>query len=152
MESKKAQKALDYFFGGYNCAQSVFAAFHEEMGLGEAEALRLASSMGGGVGGLREVCGAFTGMSLVMGALRGYDTPDDPEAKKDHYARIQALGARFSDAYGTLICRDLLASHGNLAPTLRSGTRVKQPRASKPGTGKTGKPGKPPWVRRAVNL
>jgi len=112
MESKKAQKALDYFFGGYNCAQSVFAAFHEEMGLGEAEALRLASSMGGGVGGLREVCGAFTGMSLVMGALRGYDTPDDPEAKKDHYARIQALGARFSDAYGTLICRDLLASHG----------------------------------------
>ena len=40
MESKKAQKALDYFFGGYNCAQSVFAAFHEEMGLGEAEALR----------------------------------------------------------------------------------------------------------------
>ena len=66
---ERAQIALGYFNQGFNCAQSVFAAFHQEMGLSESEALRIASSMGGGIGGLREVCGAFSGLSLALGAL-----------------------------------------------------------------------------------
>ena len=111
-ESVKVQRALDYFNQGFNCAQSVFTAFHTEMGLSEREALRLSSSLGGGVGGLREVCGAFSGLSLVLGALQGYDSPTDMDAKKAHYARIQAQAERFKAEYGTLICRDLLASHG----------------------------------------
>ena len=115
-ESVKAQKALAYFLQGYNCAQSVFTAFHEEMGLSEKAALRLSSSMGGGVGGLREVCGAFTGLSMVLGALRGYDDPADMDAKKAHYALIQQMGAQFTADHGTLICRDLLASH-DITPT-----------------------------------
>jgi len=114
-ESVKAQKALDYFNQGFNCAQSVFTAFHEEMGLSESDALKLSSSMGGGIGGLREVCGAFCGLSMVLGALKGYDTPTDMEAKKEHYARIQAQAERFTTEHGTLICRDLLASHGLVA-------------------------------------
>ena len=69
-------------------------------------------AMGGGVGGLREVCGAFTGLCMAMGALRGYADPADSQAKQAHYAAIQALGARFTGDFGTLICRDLLASHG----------------------------------------
>lgn len=109
---ERAQKALDYFYRGYSCAQAVFAAFHEDMGLGESEALRLASSLGGGVGGLREVCGAFCSLSLALGALKGYDMPDDMERKKAHYALIQAQGTRFSDAFGTLICRELLERQG----------------------------------------
>ena len=115
-ESIKAQKALDYFMQGYNCAQSVFTAFHEEMGLSEKTALRLSSSMGGGVGGLREVCGAFTGLSMALGALKGYDSPTDMDAKKAHYALIQQLGAQFVNDHGTLICRELLASH-DIAPS-----------------------------------
>ena len=115
-ESVKEAQALAYFNLGYNCAQSVFAAFHTEMGLNEAQALRLASSMGGGVGGQREVCGAFLGLSMVLGALLGYDTPDDMEAKKAHYARIQALGDAFRLENGTLICRELLECHG-VAPS-----------------------------------
>ena len=115
-ESVKAQKALTYFMQGYNCAQSVFTAFHEEMGLSEKAALRLSSSMGGGVGGLREVCGAFTGLSMVLGALRGYDDPADMNAKKAHYALIQQMGAQFTADHGTLICRELLESHG-IAPS-----------------------------------
>lgn len=115
-ESTKAQKALNYFNQGFNCAQSVFTAFHEEMGLSEREALKLSSSMGGGIGGLREVCGAFCGLSMVLGALKGYDSPTDMDAKKAHYARIQAQAERFTAEHGTLICRDLLASHG-IAPT-----------------------------------
>ena len=110
-KTERAQRALAYFMGGYNCAQAVFAAFHEDMGLAEPVALKLASSMGGGVGGLREVCGAFTGLCMAMGALRGYADPADSQAKQAHYAAIQALGARFTGDFGTLICRDLLESH-----------------------------------------
>ena len=110
-ESVKAQQALDYFFQGYSCAQAVFTAFHTEMGLSKDAALRLSSAMGGGVGGLREVCGAFSGLCMALGALRGYGVPADPDAKKAIYARVQALAAQFTADYGTLICRDLLASH-----------------------------------------
>lgn len=110
-ESPKGQLALTYFMRGFNCAQSVFTAFHTDMGLTEETALRLSSSMGGGVGGLREVCGAFTGLSMALGALRGYADPEDAQAKKAHYALIQRMGADFVEAHGTLICRDLLLSH-----------------------------------------
>ena len=70
----KEQKSHDYFYGGYNCAQSVFAAFHEEMGLDEETALKLMRlGLGGGVGGLREICGAVTGaaMAINMYSARG---------------------------------------------------------------------------------
>ena len=62
-----AEKARDLFRAGYNCAQSVVGAFHEEMGLSLEDAVRLASSFGGGMGGMRETCGAVTGMFLVAG-------------------------------------------------------------------------------------
>lgn len=114
-ETAKTRKALDYFFAGYSCAQSVFTAFHEEMGLSESMALKIASGMGGGVAGMREICGAFTGMTLALGAIRGYDVTDDPEVKKALYAMIQEKGERFRAEHGTLICRDLLESH-NIAP------------------------------------
>jgi C_GCAxxG_C_C family probable redox protein len=104
--------ARDYFLKGFNCAQSVFAAFHADMGLSERAALLVASGMGGGVGGLREICGAFTGLVMAMGALRGYDDPTDTQRKKAHYAAMQALGARFTADFDTLICRDLLQRQG----------------------------------------
>lgn len=115
-ESTKTRKALDYFFAGYSCAQSVFTAFHDEMGLSESMALKIASGMGGGVAGMREICGAFTGMTLALGAIRGYDVTDDPEVKKALYALIQEKGERFRADHGTLICRDLLESH-NINPS-----------------------------------
>ena len=77
-----AEKARDLFREGYNCAQSVVGAFHEEMGLSLSEATRLASSFGGGMGGLRETCGAVTGMFLVAGMLMGYDDPADYDGKR----------------------------------------------------------------------
>ncbi len=109
---ERVAKARDYFLAGYNCAQSVFTAFHDDMGLTEALALKIASGMGGGVGGLREVCGAFTGLIMALGALRGYHDPAAMDAKKAQYAAVQALGARFTGDYQTLICRDLLAAQG----------------------------------------
>lgn len=106
--SSKAQKAGAYFRQGCNCAQSVFAAFAEEAGMDEQTALRHASAFGGGMGGLREICGAISGMNMVLGIINGYDSPEDQEGKKLLYAQVQQLAKSFTDEYGTLICRDLL--------------------------------------------
>ena len=101
------QKAVAYFLAGYNCAQSVYAAFAPVVGVEENDALKLASPFGGGFGRMREVCGAFSGMTLVLGHLFGYDSPDAPE-KDALYPRMQELGKRWKEKYGTLVCRELL--------------------------------------------
>lgn len=102
------ERAEALFYRGYNCAQAVFGAFAQDMGMDMDAAMRLASSMGGGIGRLREVCGAFSAICLVAGVLWGYDDPDDPEAKPRHYALIQQLAERFRERNGALLCRDLL--------------------------------------------
>jgi C_GCAxxG_C_C family probable redox protein len=104
----KQQKAHDYFYSGYNCAQSVFAAFHEEMGLSEDTALKLMVSMGGGVGGLREICGAFTGAAMALNMIQNDIKTTDPDYKKRIYALVQEKAEAFKAQYGTLICRELL--------------------------------------------
>ncbi len=103
-----AEKARGYFDRGCSCAQSVFAAFHAEMGLPEETALKLASSMGGGVAGMREVCGAFTGLCLAIGALEGFTFPENRDEKERHYAVIRQKAERLQGEYGSLICRNLL--------------------------------------------
>ena len=102
------EKALQYFTEGANCAQAVVLAFREELGMDEKTAARLASSFGGGIGRLREVCGAVSGMMMVYGLLCGYDDLKDPAAKKAHYQNVQALAAKFRDANGSIVCRELL--------------------------------------------
>jgi C_GCAxxG_C_C family probable redox protein len=66
------------------------------------------SSFGGGMGRLREVCGAVSGMAAVAGILYGYDSPTDDEAKKNHYALVQQLAEAFRQETGSIICRELL--------------------------------------------
>ena len=102
------EKALQYFTDGANCAQAVVLAFREELGMDEKTAARLASSFGGGIGRLREVCGAVSGMMMVYGMLRGYDDLKDPAAKKAHYQNVQALAAKFREENGSIVCRELL--------------------------------------------
>jgi C_GCAxxG_C_C family probable redox protein len=98
----------ELFTKGYNCSQSVFAAFCDETGMDFETALKLSSSFGGGMGRLREVCGAVTGMFMVAGILYGYSDPEDSEAKAEHYELIQALAAKFREENGSIICRELL--------------------------------------------
>jgi C_GCAxxG_C_C family probable redox protein len=105
------EKALQAFQNGANCAQAVVLAYCSELGMDEKTACRLASSFGGGIGRLREVCGAVSGMMMVYGLLRGYDDLHDPEAKKAHYANVQALANRFREENGSIICRELLDLH-----------------------------------------
>lgn len=106
--TEHAKIARDYFLSGYNCAQAVFCAFEDVTGLDHATALKLASSFGGGMGKLREVCGAFTGAAAVLGALYGYTDVEDQKLKTEHYALIQELAERFKADHGTIICRELL--------------------------------------------
>ena len=105
-----AAKARALFLEGYNCAQAVVGAFADELGMTQRQAVRLASSFGGGMGGMRETCGAVTGMLTVAGLLFGYDSPADDAGKKVHYAHVRALAEAFRARHETLVCRELLAA------------------------------------------
>ena len=102
------EEARRLFLMGYNCAQSVFCAFRDKMGMTLDEAARLSSSFGGGMGRLREVCGGVSGALLALGAICGYDIPGDDEAKKNHYQLVQNYARRFREKNGTIVCRELL--------------------------------------------
>lgn len=107
MEDKK-QIAQNLFRQGYNCAQSVLGAFHEEINMTFEDALKLSSSFGGGMGRMREVCGAVSSMFMIAGIKKGYITSNDDLVKEKHYALIQDLANEFKGEYGTIICRELL--------------------------------------------
>ena len=111
------KRARDLFLEGYNCSQAVFCAFDDLTGLNLSESARLASSFGGGMGRLREVCGTVSGALLVLGLLLGYDDPGDMEAKKNHYHLVQEYASRFKEKNGTIICRELLTRAGLPAET-----------------------------------
>ncbi|MBR6984419.1 MAG: C_GCAxxG_C_C family protein [Ruminococcus sp.] len=108
MNTDHAEKACDLFAEGRSCAQAVFAAFTDVTGLDEKTALLLSSSFGGGMGRMREVCGACSAIFMVAGLLYGYTSTDNIKEKSEHYARIQELAARFREKHGTIICRELL--------------------------------------------
>ena len=107
-----SEKAANNFRKGYNCAQSVLLAFADNVGLKDEEALRLASSFGGGMGRLREVCGAVSAMFMIAGFLKGYTEPNNDIVKANHYKLIQDLATKFKSKHGTIICRELLGLDG----------------------------------------
>lgn len=102
------EQAQALFLDGCNCAQAVFAAFCDVTGFSRREAMCLASSFGGGVGRMREICGALSGAFLAMGWLYGYEEPGDDREKAAHYARVQELAAAFRERHGAIQCRELL--------------------------------------------
>ena len=106
--SKHSELAKDLFKQGYNCSQAVLAAFEDEIGLDLETCLKIASSFGGGMGRLREVCGAVSGMFMVAGLLYGYTDPEDHIGKTEHYQRIQKLAKQFEEQNGSIVCRELL--------------------------------------------
>jgi C_GCAxxG_C_C family probable redox protein len=103
-----SERAVNNFNNGMNCAQSVFTAFAVDQGISEADALRISAAMGGGMGGLREKCGAVTGMFMAASLLWGNYDPTDSAAKKAFYARIARLNYAFEDQFDTTICKELL--------------------------------------------
>lgn len=100
--------AGELFAQGYNCSQSVLLAFADDIDISRETAAMIASSFGGGMGRLREVCGAVSGMFMTAGLLAGYSDPKDHAEKTAHYKRIQELAERFKGYTGSIICRELL--------------------------------------------
>lgn len=100
--------AAENFMKGYNCAQTIVVTFCDVTGLEPDFAAKLSSSFGGGMGRMREVCGAVSGMLMVAGLLYGYETPGDDESKRTHYARVQALAGAFREREGSIVCREIL--------------------------------------------
>ena len=104
----RATRAAEYFVNGYNCAQAIAVAFCDVIGMEKEQAAKMASSFGGGMGRMREVCGAVSGMLLVAGILYGYEIPGDDEQKKEHYSRVQELAGAFRQKIGSIVCREIL--------------------------------------------
>lgn len=106
--TEKAQLAKRNFEEGYNCAQAVLLAFCEETGLSREQAALIASTFGGGMGRMREVCGAVSAMFMTEGLISGYSDPKAKEEKSAVYARVRALADRFREQNHSIICRDLI--------------------------------------------
>ena len=109
MKYDHADRAKALFESGYNCAQAVFCAFEDVTGLDADTAARIASSFGGGLARMREVCGTVSGAAMVLGMVYGYSDPKAADAKKEHYHRIQNFAQAFSADNGSIICRELLS-------------------------------------------
>lgn len=109
--SKQGDAAYAWFLQGYNCSQSVVAAFAPQLGLTEEMALRLSAGFGAGIGRMREVCGAFCGVVTVLSMV--YADPADPKDKSRMYALVQQAAEQYRTRNGgSIICRELLAKAG----------------------------------------
>ena len=106
---RRVDKAVALFKQGFNCSQSVFAACADIYGIeDQALALRLSASFGGGIGRMRQTCGAACGMFMLAGLENGSVIEGDSEGKKQNYALVQDLAAKFKAENGSLRCADLL--------------------------------------------
>ena len=108
----RVQRARELFSSGFNCAQSVFLTYSDLFGLNPELAATLSAPLGGGMGRLREVCGAVSAMSLLAGfispAARPASTPEGQAAKTANYTLVQELAERFRTENGAIVCRELL--------------------------------------------
>lgn len=114
---ERIQKAVDLFMNGYNCSQSVVAAFADMYGYTEEQALRMSASFGGGIGRMRETCGAACGIFLLAGLETGATDPKDKEGKAANYALVQELAKTFKERNGSLNCGQLLGLYKEDKPS-----------------------------------
>lgn len=105
---ERVEKAVALFKEGYNCSQSVVAAYADIFGFTFEQALRMSASFGAGIGRMRETCGAACGMFLLAGLQTGSTDPRDAAGKGANYAVVQDLAAKFRDINGSIICAELL--------------------------------------------
>lgn len=109
-------RAKENFLNGNNCCQAVFLACTDELGLDTETRAKIASSFGGGMGGMRQICGAVSGMLMALGLHRGYTDPKDKEGKAAQYEVIRALADEFKRENGSIICWELLGLDENFKP------------------------------------
>ena len=105
---ERVSRAKELFRSGYNCSQSVALAYADFTSLSEESIATVAASFGGGMGRLREVCGAVSGMSLLASFIEPSPANDDAEAKRRNYALVQHFAEAFRQQNGAIVCRTLL--------------------------------------------
>lgn len=108
----RPDNAKELFESGCNCCQAVFCAFLDETNLSKEDALRLSAGFGGGFGRLREVCGAVSGMTMVLSNIFASADPNNKGEKSALYALIQKAAGEFREENGSIICRELLGLEG----------------------------------------
>lgn len=121
--------AGELFQEGYNCAQAVVCAHCEKLGIDKDTALKIAAPFGGGMGRLREVCGAVSGMFMVLGMMENCIDPNDHEAKKKLYEKVQMLAKKYEEEFGSIVCRELLGlseKHSEATPEKRTNEYYKK--------------------------
>lgn len=121
----RVEEAVKTFESGYTCAQSVFVTYADLLGMDRETALKLSSPLGGGIGRMREVCGAVTGMVLLAGLKEGNTDPADEEGKERIYLLTRQLADKFKEQHGTIICRELLSMEG-MEESARPSERTKE--------------------------
>lgn len=133
----RVERAVELFRQGYGCCQSVVAAFADLYGFTEEQAARIGAGFGGGVGRMRMMCGAVSGLVVLAGMKEGQTEGSDRAGKAECYKTVQELVSRFGDANGSIICAELLGfkgpvPKGNYVPDARNADYyAKRPCAAK---------------------
>ena len=106
--SERVEKAVELFKSGYNCSQSVFAAYADLFGIDSETALKVSAGLGGGCGRQRELCGAVSGAAMIIGLKFGSVDGNDREGKKLCYEKVREFTAEFKKTNPSIVCRELL--------------------------------------------
>lgn len=132
MDSTSPQeRALDFFHRGYSCAQSVLAPFAEQLGMDTAQALRLASGFGAGLGRMRGTCGALSSLCMIAGHCQG-NIVGTVEDKEHIYALVRSLAHDFQTEFGSITCRELLHLDQNQPESAKPSERTAAYYAARP--------------------
>lgn len=126
------ERAVELFMEGYNCAQSVFTAFCHRFDLDEETAKKISAGLGGGVGRMREVCGAVSGGAMVLGSICAAKSGDDAKGKATNYELVQQFAEKFKERNGSIICRELLQLSADTKLTATPDSRTSQYYKSRP--------------------
>ena len=132
MENERIEKAVALFKEGFNCSQSVVAAFADKYGFTQEQALKMSASFGGGIGRMRETCGAACGLFMLAGLETGATEGADREGKAANYKLVQELAEEFKQRNGALRCADLLGLSKNEPVVSTPEARTNQYYAKRP--------------------
>ena len=118
------EKAGSYFLEGYNCSQSVFCTFCDRFGIDEETAKKISAGLGGGVGRMREVCGAVSAAAMVLGSVCAPTDGADSESKKKNYDLVREFSERFLERHSSVVCREMLKLDVKMENTARPDDRT----------------------------
>ena len=109
---ERVTRAVENFMAGYGCCQSIVAAFADLYGLDDTLAKKIAAGFGGGIGRMRMMCGAVSGIVMLVGLHCGQTEGSDLEGKTACYKVVQELLEQSRQQNGSLICAEILGLKG----------------------------------------